>query len=229
MIQLLTFATAISVAVLAEAAHQLYNVVDEQEMCHYPTHIKCWTPWFENPSGTIDKEAMVNLRLKNPGKICPTPVEIEISNTISLGPPGDLDTAANMTSSICQSQPSFCQEYSIHFNRVRFSCHPPFCKDKDEQFYLGRVCWTIWLNRDTPRIKGDSEDFAHLKSDYKNIICDTPLFIEGVTRDEHIPATETGDYFLNYSPTEGLVCRNNDQKQKSCQDYIVRFGCPCKN
>lgn len=33
--------------------------------------------------------------------------------------------------------------------------------------------------------------------------------------------------FHRFSPTQGLVCRQEDQSSKTCLDYKVRFGCPC--
>ena len=46
----------------------------------------CWTEWFDrdHPSGTGDWEILTSLRSENPGKICPTPVSIEVETTTGL-------------------------------------------------------------------------------------------------------------------------------------------------
>ncbi|XP_044233372.1 mucin-5AC-like isoform X2 [Thunnus albacares] len=191
--------------------------------CYYPTHIQCWTDWFDrdNPSGTGDWETLYNLRKENPGKICPKPVDIEARTLsgLSVTAAGDLNTQSDPSVGfICKNkdQPTkMCNDY-----RVRFSCHPPFCG--------GGVCWTKWYDRDDPSGTGDWETLSALKKQYPGQICDFPLYIEAVTTDTLTPAISTGEIFHLYNPTQGFVCRKKDQKSGTCRDYKVRFGCPCK-
>ncbi|XP_068199367.1 cartilage intermediate layer protein 1-like [Antennarius striatus] len=65
------------------------------------------------------------------------------------------------------------------------------------------------------------------KKEFQDEICKTPLYIEAVTIDTMTPAISTGETIYIYNPTQGFVCRNEDQKDGACHDYKVRFGCPC--
>ncbi|XP_077864156.1 cartilage intermediate layer protein 1-like [Saccoglossus kowalevskii] len=56
-------------------------------------------------------------------------------------------------------------------------------------------------------------------------MCSNPLAIQVQTLDG-IPAEDTGEIFLYYSPDEGFVCRMDDQPDNICFDYQVRFCCP---
>ncbi|XP_037605983.1 uncharacterized protein LOC119476638 [Sebastes umbrosus] len=191
--------------------------------CYYPTHIQCWTDWFDrdDPTGTGDWEALNNLRNENPGKICPKPVDIEAQTLtgLSVAATGDViyksDTYAGF---ICrnedQTKTKMCSDY-----RVRFSCHPPFCG--------GGVCWTKWYDRDDPSGTGDWELLSNLRTENPGQICATPLYIQAVTTDTMTPAIATGEILHILNPTQGFVCRNMDQKSGTCRDYKVRFGCPC--
>lgn len=189
---------------------------------YYPTHIQCWTEWFDrdDPSGTGDWEVLYNLRIENPGKICPKPqgIQVETTTVLSVAAAGEVIFKSDTTTGfVCrkQDQPdNTCNDY-----RVRFSCHPPFCG--------GGVCWTDWFDRDDPSVTGDWETLASLKKQYPCKICETPLYIEAVTTDTMTPAIQTGENFLFYNPTQGFVCRKEDQSDNSCRDYKVRFGCPC--
>ncbi|XP_051265815.1 mucin-5AC [Dicentrarchus labrax] len=192
--------------------------------CYYPTHIQCWTDWFDrdNPSGTGDWEVLFNLRNENPGKICPKPVDIEAQtlNGLTVAAAGDVIYKSDTTVGfICRNsdQPNkkSCNDY-----RVRFSCHPPFCG--------GGVCWTKWYDRDNPSGTGDWELLSNLRTENPGEICDHPLYIEAATTGS-IPAMSTGETFSIYNPTQGFVCRKADQKSGKCLDYKVRFGCPCSN
>ncbi|XP_053301789.1 mucin-5AC [Pleuronectes platessa] len=191
--------------------------------CDYPTHIQCWTDWFDrdDPSGTGDWELLYNLRIENPGKICPKPIQIEAKTLtgLSAAAAGDVIFKSDTTTGfICKNQDQkskkMCNDY-----RVRFSCHPPFC---------GGVCWTNWYDRDRPSGTGDWETLSDLKKTYPGEICDSPMYIEAVTTDTMTPAISTGENFLHYNPTVGFVCRMVDQIDGECLNYKVRFGCPCK-
>ncbi|XP_062267736.1 mucin-5AC-like [Platichthys flesus] len=191
--------------------------------CDYPTHIQCWTDWFDrdDPTGSGDWELLYNLRIENPGKICPKPIQIEAKTLtgLSAAAAGDVIFKSDSTTGfICKNQDQkskkMCNDY-----RVRFSCHPPFC---------GGVCWTDWYDRDRPSGTGDWELLSNLKKENPGQICDSPMYIEAVTTDTMTPAISTGENFLHYNPTVGFVCRKADQIDGECLNYKVRFGCPCK-
>ncbi|XP_075315914.1 uncharacterized protein LOC142375655 [Odontesthes bonariensis] len=182
----------------------------------------CWTEWFDssNPSGTGDRENLDKLNRKYPGKICPTPMDIEAKTLSGLSPEeaGDVIEISETDSGfICRKrdQPDGqCNDY-----KVRFSCPPPYCAEI--------VCLTKWYDRDQPSGSGDWETLGSLRNENPGEICENPLYIEVVTTDAMIPAIYTGENFFTFNPTKGFVCRNRDQSSNTCKDYKVRFGCPC--
>ncbi|XP_024146693.1 cartilage intermediate layer protein 2 isoform X1 [Oryzias melastigma] len=185
--------------------------------------IQCWTEWFnrDNPSRGGDRETLSRLRRLYPGKICLNPAGIE-ATTLS-GTPADktedkIFKSDTTTGFICRNRDQKhgqCNDY-----RVRFSCPPPYCSKK--------VCWTKWFDRDNPSGTGDWETLSSLRRENQGKICESPWFIEVVTKDyPHTPAIQTGENFYMFSPTQGFVCRQKDQSSKTCLDYKVRFGCPC--
>lgn len=183
----------------------------------------CYTEWFDrdDPSGTGDWETLRALRAENPGMICNSPLWIEIQtiSSYSVASTGNIISKADVTTGfICENsaQPSgMCQDF-----RVRFMCPQEFCCEK--------VCWTRWYDQDDPTGTGDSELLSELRKHYPNEICEHPLYIDVVTVDTNTPVTATNQAIHIYSPTEGFVCRNQDQTGCQCRDYKVRFGCPCK-
>ncbi|KAM3603241.1 uncharacterized protein V6R79_019142 [Siganus canaliculatus] len=192
--------------------------------CDYPTHLQCWTEWFDrdDPYKRGDYEILLLLRQENPGKICPSPAGIEAQTLDghSVAEAGDVIYTNNPQEGfICRNADQFdnlCEDY-----RVRFSCHPPFCG--------GGVCWTDWYDQDDPSGTGDWETLPDLRREYPGEICEYPLLIEVVTTDTMTPAVNTGQIFSVHNPTGGFVCRNSDQKGRRCLDYKVRFGCPCEH
>ncbi|XP_069578478.1 uncharacterized protein [Brachyistius frenatus] len=193
------------------------------ENCTYPTHIRCWTDWFnsDDPSGAGDYERLPRIITENPGKICLKPVDIQART--QPGVEKDVIHQKDAESGfICRNQDQVnkmekkCNDY-----RVRFSCHPPFCG--------GGVCWTKWFNRDRPTGTGDWEVLEPLRAENPGDICDDALYIEVVTADTLTPAISTGEIFHAYNPSYGFACRKKDQKSGYCRDYKVRFGCPCEN
>ncbi|CAL8315563.1 unnamed protein product [Lota lota] len=193
-----------------------------QQTCTQDVNIRCWTEWFDrdDPSGTGDWETLMNLRDELPGKICPTPLAIEVVTTtgVSMAEAGEVIAAADTTTGfVCkiEDQPDkACLDY-----RVRFGCHPPFCDNP--------ICWTEWFDRDNPTGTGDWESLDILKNQYPGVICEKPLYVEAVTVDTLTPALATGQNIFLFNPTSGFVCRNSDQANTMCLDYKVRFGCQC--
>ncbi|XP_053737528.1 cartilage intermediate layer protein 1 [Synchiropus splendidus] len=137
-----------------------------------------WTDWFDrdDPSGSGDWEKLAHLRMENPGKICPRPVDIE---SPSYG-------------FVCKNylQPDKrCHDY-----RVRFSCYPPTVAKENTRLFVA-VCWTKWFDRDNASGNGDFELLYYLRKENPGQICKTPCYIEAVTRDTHTPALNTGQVF----------------------------------
>ncbi|CAL8377544.1 unnamed protein product [Boreogadus saida] len=185
----------------------------------------CWTEWFDrdDPSVTGDWELLTLLRRENPGKICHTPVGIEVETTagLSMAAAGEVIALAEGCSGfICLNahQPDRrCLDY-----RVRFVCQRPFCNQ--------HICWSKWFDRDDPSGSGDNERLSDLRKEYPGSICHEPRFIEAVTVYGMTPALVTGQNFFTFNPTTGFVCRNSDQTHhphRRCHDYKVRFGCWC--
>ncbi|XP_038134652.1 LOW QUALITY PROTEIN: cartilage intermediate layer protein 2-like [Cyprinodon tularosa] len=185
--------------------------------CYPAFNLQCWTQWFDsdNPSSNGDRENLNRLLRKYPGKICPNPL-----SGLTPEEAGDIIKVSDTnTGFICRKkdQPDgYCEDY-----KVRFSCPPPYCAET--------VCWTKWYDRDNPSGSGDWETLRSLQNEYKGEICNTPHYIEAVTTDTLTPAIYTGENFYAYNPTVGFVCRQEDQKDRTCKDYKVRFGCPCDN
>ena len=49
--------------------------------------------------------------------------------------------------------------------------------------------------------------------------------IKGLLRVLQVPARETGEVFRTFSVTSGFLCRGEDQEDKKCMDYQVRYFC----
>uniref|UniRef100_A0AAV2J240 WxxW domain-containing protein n=1 Tax=Knipowitschia caucasica TaxID=637954 RepID=A0AAV2J240_KNICA len=190
------------------------------EFC-YPQ--PCWTRWFDrdDPSGSGDWETLFALRAEFPGQICNSPLEIQVLTTSgnSVASTGNVITASNTAVGfICENKNQKKWKKCADF-KVRFRCPDAFCSDD--------ICWTSWYDRDDPSGTGDWELLTDLRKENPNQICDTPLYIDVRTVDSNQPITQTGQQHHIYSPTEGFACRNDAQKGCRCQDYKVRFGCPC--
>lgn len=81
--------------------------------------------------------------------------------------------------------------------------------------------WSRWYDRDNPSGTGDWET----RADHSNVcLGDIVLSIEGETL-SGTPANQTGETFYAYNEFNGLICRNADQSDGSCQDYRVRYLC----
>ncbi|KAM9839819.1 uncharacterized protein ACBR49_016810 [Aulostomus maculatus] len=185
---------------------------------------ECWTKWFDrdNPNRRGDFETLAFLHQEYPGKICETPLQIEVQTTsgASVDTTGDtIDTSDTTTGFICRNsdqKPGRCSDY-----KVRFQCPRNFCCRE------GNLCWTNWYDSDDPDGRGDRERLSVLQDKYPGEICDSPQEIEAMTVDG-TPAGRTNQSFKHFSPTEGLVCWHDDQQPGiRCYDYKVRFGCQC--
>ncbi|KAK7882742.1 hypothetical protein WMY93_028916 [Mugilogobius chulae] len=180
----------------------------------------CWTEWFnrDNPRGEGDFETLHHLRIENPGRICPKPMEIQVQT--AFGAPMNstddhIHIVDTMTGFICRNtdqKKGNCQDY-----QVRFKCPLSFCAQSN--------CWTRWFNRDDPSGSGDWETLANLRTENPEEICESPLQIQAQTT-SGLPASATGNVFSAFDKTVGLICKNNEQRKHRCYDYQVRFMCP---
>ncbi|XP_061563467.1 uncharacterized protein si:dkey-205h13.2 [Cololabis saira] len=179
-----------------------------------------WTKWYnrDSPGGTGDWEILNHLRKENPGEICENPQNIEVVATGTLTSAlstGEIFSLYSPTEGfVCRNKDQKgggpCRDYT-----VRFACP---------------IYWTKWYNRDSPGGTGDWEILNHLRKENPGEICENPQNIEVVATGTLTPALNTGEIFFLYSPTEGFVCRNKDQKcGGSCRDYTVRFACPSED
>ncbi|WP_422380744.1 hypothetical protein [Marinicellulosiphila megalodicopiae] len=85
--------------------------------------------------------------------------------------------------------------------------------------------WTPWLDRDSP---GGSGDYEHLNGFTSKQVCSEPSAIQARLRGSiHIiyDGSLAPDLLASFSPEAGLVCKNNQQQDKRCNDYQVRFFC----
>ena len=88
--------------------------------------------------------------------------------------------------------------------------------------------WTVWFDKNTPSESenyDDIESLTDLKSERPGQMCDNPLAIQAQTIDG-VYARETGDVFYTLNEREGLICRGQDQLNRKCHDYRVRYLCP---
>ncbi len=80
--------------------------------------------------------------------------------------------------------------------------------------------WTDWLDRDNPSGTGDWEQrISHIG------VCAQPLAIQcRATNGTYW--TQNPDVNVICDRDQGLICRNSDQVDGTCEDYEVRFYCP---
>lgn len=86
--------------------------------------------------------------------------------------------------------------------------------------------WTPWHNRDGPSGKGDYEN-RNLYEPKGNCASDPNLAPPAI----EVRLAATGETFrasrdyVEVSPGLGLICKNDDQWGKDCDDYKVRYCC----
>eukprot|EP00058_Branchiostoma_floridae_P014138 XP_002599626.1 hypothetical protein BRAFLDRAFT_77725 [Branchiostoma floridae] len=86
--------------------------------------------------------------------------------------------------------------------------------------------WTAWFDRDDPTWTGDWETLTDLRTENPGTICPAPTAIQARVISTGQDASLTGEQFAFYDTTTGFVCKKNDQRDKTCLDYEVRFCCP---
>ncbi|KAI8503251.1 hypothetical protein Bbelb_190720 [Branchiostoma belcheri] len=88
--------------------------------------------------------------------------------------------------------------------------------------------WTPWYDRDDPTATGDYETLSSLRMEHFGQICYalSVTKLQARVKGSHVPAEQSGDRLFIFDPRLGLACRNEDQEDKQCEDYEVRFCCP---
>ncbi|XP_036942462.1 cartilage intermediate layer protein 1-like [Acanthopagrus latus] len=86
-------------------------------------------------------------------------------------------------------------------------------------------CWTGWFDRDDPSGTGDWETLSDLRRENPGKICPEPGSME-VTTLSGLSVGTAGEVIFRNDLTDGFVCRNQDQSDRTCNDYRVRFCCP---
>uniref|UniRef100_A0A8C5ENW2 WxxW domain-containing protein n=1 Tax=Gouania willdenowi TaxID=441366 RepID=A0A8C5ENW2_GOUWI len=89
---------------------------------------------------------------------------------------------------------------------------------------LFAACWTQWFDRDDPSGTGDWETLTNLRNENPGKICPKPADIEVETLSGN-SVVQTGEVIYKMDTTTGFVCKKNDQPDKKCEDYKVRFRC----
>jgi hypothetical protein len=83
--------------------------------------------------------------------------------------------------------------------------------------------WKPWLDRDNPSGNGDGEYLSLF--DPVTQACAKPLLAECRRVSDKVDFTQTGEK-VTCNITDGGFCNNDDQSDKMCDDYEVRFLCP---
>ncbi|XP_070561692.1 uncharacterized protein [Ptychodera flava] len=85
--------------------------------------------------------------------------------------------------------------------------------------------WTDWYSRPIDiETNNDIETADAIKTVHPALMCDNPTSIEATTL-SGITAQQTGDVLRQFNAS-GLVCMDEDQDNRTCHDYKVRFCCP---
>ncbi|XP_064597822.1 IgGFc-binding protein-like [Liolophura sinensis] len=86
--------------------------------------------------------------------------------------------------------------------------------------------WSEWCDRDNPSGKYDYESLKDAIKDCKGV-CAAPLAVECRVVKSHLPFEQAGENLQAACTTQkGLICKNEDQDDKKCEDYEIRFQCP---
>jgi len=110
-----------------------------------------------------------------------------------------------------------CYDY-----QVRFLCSYSTRDSETEQ-------WSSWQNTDTNDVDGDREMTANMSNvcgGSKPLAIQAKYQLPGV-HPTSITVNGPADRLAEFSPTKGLVCKNDDQPNGGkCSNYVVRFTCP---
>jgi len=96
------------------------------------------------------------------------------------------------------------------------------CHDYQTRYKCGG--WTAWQNQDDPRGTGDWEKRAGAG------VCDLPTAIQARY---NAGTTQSPNWIIAHGPpdrlaefdNQGLICKNADQTNGQCSNYVVQFAC----
>uniref|UniRef100_H2ZPC3 WxxW domain-containing protein n=1 Tax=Ciona savignyi TaxID=51511 RepID=H2ZPC3_CIOSA len=92
--------------------------------------------------------------------------------------------------------------------QVRFQCPPGTIRYSDyPQIETEQLYWTDWIDNVTPSRRNKDDDESRVPD---QVGCFKPFAIQAQTVDG-VPAGETGESFMEFSPTLGLICHGIDQ------------------
>ncbi|XP_042143020.1 hemocytin [Ixodes scapularis] len=86
-------------------------------------------------------------------------------------------------------------------------------------------CWTPWFSTDSPEGPGDFEDLRPMQAHGK--VCLQPAAINCRTVAGNTDWSQSGQK-VTCAVDRGLQCWNSENSPEQCQDYEVRFYCPCE-
>ncbi|XP_078610455.1 uncharacterized protein LOC144881327 isoform X4 [Branchiostoma floridae x Branchiostoma japonicum] len=136
---------------------------------------------------------------------------------------GDVETGCQIP--VCRKE---CQNGGICVAPDQCQCQPGLEGPRCEKVKKG-LCWTEYINNDVPHTgKGDFETIFSLRKEIGICKHSVPEAIECQTS-AGVPLRQTTQN-VTCDRRVGLICDNRYQKDRSvrCQDYRVRFLCPCK-
>ncbi|XP_051914489.1 uncharacterized protein LOC127596255 [Hippocampus zosterae] len=181
---------------------------------------ECRTRWFNSDvdqSDEGDVEALYQLMKAYPNQVCRNPLQIEARTKDGLPSKhtGDSFLFYNVIFGFAcinenQKNAKQCEDY-----KVVLTCPSDFC----------HTCRTGWFNVDNPANGGDYETLDKVQRVNAAGVCSQPVAVEAMTV-TGIPAHKTGDVLQTYDATHGFACVNDEQPEKQCEDYKVRFTCP---
>ena len=127
-------------------------------------------------------------------------------------------------------QDNQCEDYE-----VRFLCQCLTVGNPQHTTFCGQFCWTDWLNRDAPSGKGDFETLHNFLKQTPPPVCPYPVGIQCRRKDTKADYETTGQKYhceVHLDAQEKSVggghCVNDEQESgENCDDYEVRFLCPC--
>ena len=86
--------------------------------------------------------------------------------------------------------------------------------------------YTKWLNNASPGGTGDHEQLSDFLAMDDPPVCERPVGIECRVADTEVDYRDNGEVY-NCSLDVGGICNIADQADGVCEDYEVRFLCPC--
>nr|XP_039255236.1 lactoperoxidase-like [Styela clava] len=201
-----------------------------------------WTPWRDESNP--DRQSGDDIEAEPDKEECKRPLAIQAQTTkeVPAGETGDVFESFGTTHGlVCRGDhqtSKICNDYRVRYlcrrasiKKKAFTLKSPSTSSSSSSSTKRRntnknpndLVWTPWTNIDTPTIEGDKELLINVQS--REGFCRNPLYMEARTVATKIAAKRTGDILDQFSNKVGLICINNKQPLKSCNDYEVRYLC----